>query len=236
MMQYFENRYSADNTVVALAGSMDFEDMVDRIEANCGQWVTTGAVRSYPDLDHAPAAFTDTCDSINQQYLCMVAPSPSMQDDRRYAAGMLAHIFGHHEGSRLYWALVETGLAEEAQCQLDARDGTGEYIAWCCCSPSEAGQCEAVIRDEIDQLVDSLVEDDLLRIRSLAATAVTVAGEMPAGRMQRIGRIMAATGEYRPLEEELDQIQSVSIKDLRSVAEAFPLAPVVTGQIGPPGT
>ena len=65
------------------------------------------------------------------------------------------------------------------------------------------------------------------------ATAATLAGELPAGRMQRLGRIMATTGDYRSLEEELQMIDAVTLDDLRAVAAAFPLTPVVTGRLRP---
>ena len=148
---------------------------------------------------------------------------------------MLAHLVGHYEGSRLYWALVDPGLAEEAQCHFDPRDRAGEFLIWCSCAPRDAEQCHRIVLDELANAVDQLQEDDLLRIRSLAATNLTRAGELAADRMQRLGRILTSTGEYRPLEEELQRIQSVTLDDLRETAEAFPFTPCITGHLTPTG-
>ncbi|MCA9295625.1 MAG: insulinase family protein, partial [Phycisphaerales bacterium] len=41
MRAYFNHRYSADNTVVALAGQVDFDQMVDRLRRDCGHWPRT---------------------------------------------------------------------------------------------------------------------------------------------------------------------------------------------------
>ena len=38
------------------------------------------------------------------------------------------------DGSRFYWALIETGLADEAQAQFNGHDGMGEYCIYCSCS------------------------------------------------------------------------------------------------------
>lgn len=233
MMAYFQQRYSADNTVVSFAGKIDFEAMVDRIKAHCGDWLRTDATRIHTPFEPTPNRFVDIDPSLNRHYGCMVAPAPSLQDNRRYPAMMLAHILGHYEGSRLYWALVEPGMAEEAQCHYDGRDGCGEFIHWICCSPDSATQCEHILLETIDGLIESLNEDDLARVRSLAATSVTIAGEMPAGRMQRLGRLMATVGTYRSLDHELEQIHAVTLEDLLEVATMFPMRPIVAGHRTP---
>ncbi|MFK7959281.1 MAG: M16 family metallopeptidase, partial [Phycisphaerales bacterium] len=115
MMAYFQHRYSADNTVLAMAGKLDFDAMVARVQQHCGHWERTGAVRSHPAFTPGADRFEMTSATINRQYILMACPAPPMGDDRRYAAAMLAQILGDTEGSRLYWALVEPGVADEAQ-------------------------------------------------------------------------------------------------------------------------
>ena len=49
-----------------------------------------------------------------QQYLVQISAGPATDDDDRFAMRMMATIVGDDSGSRLYWELVETGLAESA--------------------------------------------------------------------------------------------------------------------------
>ncbi len=234
MQSYFDHRYSADNTVVACAGAIDFDAFVARINDHCGQWPRTDVARAY---EAPPTPADDMVDvkssQVNRHYQLMITPAPALQDDRRFAAGMLAQILGDAEGSRLYWALVETGLAEEAQAQFDGRDGVGDYLLYFSCDPDQAGAVERVVHEELAKLVDSLDEDDLERQRSKVATAATLASERPAGRMQRLGRQWTYFGEYRPLEWELEQINAVTLADLRAVYDAFPFSPMVTATLRP---
>ncbi|MFK7962091.1 MAG: M16 family metallopeptidase, partial [Phycisphaerales bacterium] len=163
----------------------------------------------------------------------MACPAPPMGDDRRYAAAMLAQILGDTEGSRLYWALVEPGVADEAQAQYDGRDGVGEFIIYASCSPEDAASVEETLQDQAAKLAESITEDDLVRVRSRIATAAALQGELPGGRMRRIGQRWTNLGSYRSLEEELEHIGAVTLDDLRATAAAFPLRGQVIGHLRP---
>ncbi|QOJ17912.1 MAG: insulinase family protein [Phycisphaeraceae bacterium] len=235
MQRYFDDRYSPDNMVVALAGRLDFDARVASLERRCGSWRRTGARREYRPIRFGEGALDRTSDKVNRHYLLMIAPAPSLRDDDRYAAMMLAQVLGDSEGSRLYWALIETGLAEEAQAQYDGRDDTGELYVFATCSPEDAVEVERVVLKEVDGLVASLTEDDLQRVRSKIATGVTVAGERPAGRMKRLGHMWTTQGQYRSLEDELARINMVTLDDLRRVASKHPLTPRLTARLSPAG-
>jgi predicted Zn-dependent peptidase len=233
MLAYFTHRYSADNTVVAAAGRIDFDAMLDRLARECGHWNTTRAARDARPPTALHARFDLKSDSVKRHYTIMLAPAPPQVDDRRYAAAMLTQILGDGEGSRLHWALIETGLADEAQSQYEGRDNAGEFVVYASCSPEMASQVEEVIAREIDALIASLTEDDLQRTRSKIATGATLHSELPAGRMTRLGRLWLTRGEYRSLEDELARINAVTLDDLRNVAKAFPLQPWVVGHLAP---
>ena len=75
-------------------------------------------------------------------------------------------------------------------------------------------------------VVDTLTSDDIAKVVAKAGTAAAVASERPAGRMQRLGSMLITSGQYVSLEEELEAIESLTIKNLQEVAEAFPWDPV----------
>lgn len=233
MMEYFTRRYSADNTVVAIAGQVDFDAAVADIERHCGHWQSTGTQREYVPTHHAQNEFTIELPNVNRHYMLMMCPAPALDDERRYASAMLAQILGDTDGSRLYWSLIDPGLADEAQAQWDGRDRVGDCIVYCSCSPEHAEQVQEVVLKEIDGLVDSLTEDDLQRVRSKTATSATLQGELPGGRMRRLGQLWTYLGRYRSLEDELAKINAVTLDDLREAAEAFPMRPVVIGRLRP---
>ena len=70
-------------------------------------------------------------------------------------------------------------------------------------------------------------------IEPVMPVAVTVGGERPSDRMQRLGARWTLLGDYLPLEEELAQVRAVTLDDLRDVARRYPLEPKTTGILKP---
>lgn len=233
MLAYFTQRYSADNTVVACAGRVDFEALVAQIGARCGSWKPTAPSRLARPFSSTPVDFTDRHESATRAYLMCAAPAPGLDDPRRYAAGVLMHILGGGDGSRFHWALIETGLAEEADAGHDPRDGLGAFIISASCEHDARGEVESIIRREIRQLGPDLTEDELIRAKRKIATAVVLAGERPAGRMMRIGALWTAQRLHRSLEAEMATIEALTLDDLRRCLLDFPPTPVMVARLEP---
>lgn len=233
MREYFEYRYSADNTVVAMAGRLDFDAACDEIERACGHWSSTGARRMPGGPTPPDRSFEMRDKKVNRAYMLSAWAGPGAEDDRRYAASLLTTVLGGADNSRFHWALIETGLAESADAGFEPRDGCGDMFAFVCCDPERREEIAAIVDRELAGLADSLCDDDLEKIRCKAATGVTVAGERPGGRMQRLGRQWMYQARYTTLEEELARINRVTVADLRSLLRDFPLRPRTLGWLMP---
>ncbi|MEO0511863.1 MAG: pitrilysin family protein [Planctomycetota bacterium] len=223
MRSYFESRYSADNTTVALAGAVDFDRAVDWIGEVCGSWQTTGPGRGPAKTEFEPSELALTSERVSRGYLLWLAPGPGVASADRYASALLMQVLGGSDNSRLHWSLIETGLAEEAQASMESHDGVGDQFIYASGDPERLGEIRGVVEREAAGLAASLTEDDLEKLRSRFATAFTVGGERPGDRMQRIGRRWATLGEYTTLEQELEKIRAVTLDDLRRVASTYPL-------------
>lgn len=233
MREYFQRRYSADNTTVALAGDFEFDRAVDQIASLCGSWERTNATRDEVEPPAHAQSFTAKDERVHRCYQLMLTPAPSAQDERRYAAAMLAMALGDSDNSRLYWSLVDPGLADEASVAYDPHDHAGNYLVYTSSDPERADEVWAIVERELEDAVASVTAEDLERIRNKAATGATVAGERPGGRMQRLGRLWTYLKEYRSLEDELAAINAVTLDDVHAVYEAYPFQPRAFGRMLP---
>jgi len=233
MMAYFDERYSADNTVLSVSGRLDFDRVCDAAEALCGDWPTTGAARDSDRPETGAGGFEMSKEGVNRVYLLGLAPGPSGQDEDRYAAALAAQVLGAGDNSRLHWALVEEGIAEEAQAAWDGHDGCGDYFVFASCDPDRVDRVWGTIVDEARSLSDSVEAEDLERLRVRLATGATLSGERPGDRMQRLGRNWMTRRAYLTLEEELSMIEAVTVEDVRATLARFPVEPTTWGRLGP---
>lgn len=233
MREYFERRYSPDNIVVAAAGKFDIDKLVDDVTAIAGDWQPTGAERDYamPDLGVHDVSMPD--EKVTRHYVEMLCPAPSSQDDRRYAASVMADVIGDDEGSRLYWALVDPGLADEADMVYYPQDQHGCFAASASCDPKRAEQVEKLLIDTIDAYTDSIDEHEIERSKNKLATQLILRSENPNGCMRSIGGQWLYRGEYLPLDQQLSRLTAVSADDVRSLLADMPMHPRTTVRLGP---
>ncbi len=231
MSTYFFNRYAADNMVLAVAGPIDFEKVKLEAERLCGQWPRGKPGRIQTPFTPTPSEFTHVMPNTNRAYLGMMMPAPALGDSRRYASSLISQIVGDKEGSKFYWSLVETGLAEEASCSYEGRDGVGEYLVFAACENQNVAKVEKRLRAEMEKLGEALQQEELDRARARIATEIALASERPSGRMHRLGSQWAYGLPPIPIEIEMERIEKLTLNDLRQCLQEFPLKPAVVGRM-----
>ena len=233
MRTYFDARYSPDRIVVSASGKLDFDRLVEDIEKACGAWKATGAVRIYKDADIVGGRELMTGEDVTRHYMAMMTPGPSAQDDLRYAAKVLTDVIGDTEGSRLYWKLVDTGLAEEADLAYFPHDGVGSFFAYASCDADRSAEVEEIMMETIHDFVGSIDEGEIQRAKNKLATEATLAGESVGGRMRGMGGQWVYLGEYTPLAKELDLLMNVTSDDLRALMSEFDFSKRMVVELGP---
>ena len=150
MRSYFEKRYNPANIVVAAAGRIDFDALIADVENLCGGWAASDAPRVPGEFTITESQLSVTDDTLHRSYLGLLTPAPSIQSPQRFAARVLADILGDSEGSRLYWALIDPGLAEDADLNYQPQDGSGVFSVFATCEPGRAEKVEATLLQTLD--------------------------------------------------------------------------------------
>jgi len=233
MMAYFKQRYSPNNMVVSMTGKVDFSRCVDQIAEATASWTPAEVHRDYTDNTPQSGQTHLTREAANMHYVVAMANAPSAQDDRRYTAAVLSHVLGDVDGSRMYWKLIDTGLADEAEMSHHSFDQTGVNLFYLSCSPGRAEQAEAVFDDVLKTAGENLTDAEVERAASKMAMDLTLQNERPAGRMMALGGQWLYLNEYLPLEDEIQRVTSIRADDLRELLEAYPFEPRTTVRMSP---
>ena len=233
MRYYFSHRYSANNITVAAAGQIDFDRFVKDIEKAAGHWQPTDVKRGYDSHHPQPGQSTIQDEKLNRFYMAMMCPAPTSQDPRRYAAKVLADVLGDTDGSRLYWALVDPGLADEADFTYYPQDQIGSFIAFASCDPDRASEVELLLMRTLDQYIEGIDEAEIQRAKNKLATQATLQDESPSGRMRSLGMQWTYLGQYTPLATELERLMAVTASDVRQLVTEMPFHPRKILRLGP---
>ncbi|MGC9259654.1 MAG: M16 family metallopeptidase [Phycisphaerae bacterium] len=234
MQSYFDARYGPGNMVLAVAGKMDFAELVRLAEQKCGQWKHLDVQRQYPAAEIKGGVRHIVDPKLKRHYVAMICPGPSAQHEGRYAAQVLSDVIGDHDGSRFYWALVEPGLADEADFSFYPHDGAGSFFAYASCDPARAQQVAEILRSELQRIVlHGLADSELSRSKNKIATAAVLQGELPLGRMRNICARWIYNHEYKTLEEDLQLLEGVNGAAIKKVIQEFPFHPITTTTLGP---
>ncbi len=234
MLDYFKQRYSPSNITLAVTGKVDWEALIDKANQACSQW------KDYPvGRDKPPATGTGNKESITdkkllREHIGMISPAPSAQDESRYAAAVMATILGDVTGSRLYYALVEPAIAEEASCSYEPMDGTGIFYTFICTTPDKAEKALQIAKNEYDQFIkQGPTEQEIQAARNKIASGATLKGELPMGRLTALGFDWVYRKEYKPLSEEIERILSVEPAQVHELSRQFDLNATSVLTLGP---
>jgi predicted Zn-dependent peptidase len=235
MYEYFRRRYVAPNIIVSVAGHFDWPEVVKLVEKHCGGWEAGPVGRR--GLVEAPGSGTVkvmTREKVAQEYVVMMSPGPSAASPLRHAADLLGMAIGDDSGSRLYWALIDPGLADSADCSFHEYDHTGVFYTSYSCEPEKTKSDLEIIRGVLKSVQeDGITEEELSQARNKLLSRVVRSGERPKGRMIAIGSHWTYQGEYRSVDDELRAYEAVTLADVRKVLERYPLPQVTILTLGP---
>jgi predicted Zn-dependent peptidase len=235
MQAYFDRRYVASNITVAVAGNFHWDDAVEVIDKHCGLWPTGTASRPIvKPAEPRRLLKVITKEKLNQEQAYLLAPAPAADSIQRYAADALAMIIGDSSGSRLYWALIDPGLAESADMNFQDHEGTGTYFISFSCEPENTQNILAIIQEILREVQNEGVSDEELAVaKSKILSRVVRSSERPKGRMQALGIGWTYLRTYRSVDEELQNFDAVSLKDIRNVLDQYPFDQLTVLALGP---
>jgi predicted Zn-dependent peptidase len=233
--EYHRQHYHPSNVVVAAAGNLTHDQMVELVGSRLGNLNGKRPDRIEPSFAPVEPVIGEFR-STEQAHLVLGGRALARDDDDRYALSVVNQALGGGMSSRLFQEVREKrGLAYSVYSYRVAFDGTGALGVYAGTSPDRAHETLAVIRGELDRLVaDGLPEDELLAAKGHLRGSTALSLETSSSRMHRLGRSELTTDEVPSVDELVAAIDAVTVEDAnRVIQRVFADEPRVLAVVGP---
>lgn len=218
---YMEQQYNPANTVLAVAGNIDHQEVIDLVEKATRDW------QPRKPLDWEPVSNGVSFPVVqveqrrsDQSHVCIALPGLSLNDPDRYNLAMLNVIFGDGMSSRLFLNLrEEQGLTYDVNSTIQNFRDCGSLVIYCGVEPKKSRKAIQGVMDEMKGLHKEPGEQELHKAKEYAKGRLllrmedtrTVTGWLAVQEMLQ--------GKVSTPEEVVQLIDAVTPEDVARVAQ-----------------
>jgi len=229
ILQHWRRHYRPGCLVVAAAGKVDHDRLVERLSALDGQPPKPSALRRGSTMINPRGALLMQPLPLEQSTAVLAFPSPGIFDARRYPLGLLSLILGGGMSSRLFVEIRERrGLTYGIDAGETPYSDAGFWSVEWQCAPGKLTQILELVRATLAEVAaHGITEDELARAKGQMCGQTALSYEGPGSRMSRLG-VNAILGDNRTLGELLRGFDRVTPEQVRAEAELlFTLPPTL---------
>ncbi|MCA9837607.1 MAG: insulinase family protein [Trueperaceae bacterium] len=234
MQAYFDKRYAPNNMVLSLSGNYDWQAMLNLVNELSQSWKAQVTERRFPGFKPSLGEMTRQDEKLKRAHVAFYAPGLSAQDEARYAAFLLSNCIGDSSGSRLYWALLDKGLVDNAYFYHDSNDGLGVYQGYLSAEPERLAEVTRIFIDTLlDVETNGLLAEEWERAQRKLATSLTLRAETPYGRLMSLGPNFLYGNDYQSVDELVEKIFATRLESALELLARKPFSNLFTYTLTP---
>jgi predicted Zn-dependent peptidase len=217
---YHRARYTGANIVVAAAGNLEHDGIVEltRRHIEPPDSPGEGGPLEAPEVDGAHVAFQQK--DTEQFHIAFGAPGIDRSDDRRYALTILDAVFGGSTSSRLFREVREKrGLAYAVGSYTQQYVDSGLIGLYVGTREDNVEEACGIIGRELASIhTDGITDDELNRAKEHVKGRMVLSSESTAARMGRIGKAVLFDTPLLTLDELIERIDTVTSDEVAELA------------------
>ena len=239
---YYKKRYLPQDIVVAIAGNIKHQKVVDHvIRAMSQDGFLDTPKEAFKLRSNSPARRSQNREigvmnrKTEQAHLFLGMPGVARDDHRRFAMGVLSAALGGGMSSRLFQEIREKrGLAYSVYSYAQQYAGSGFIGFYAGCNPSKATEVVSIMRDVLhDVASNGLTHEELIRAQGAVRGALVLSQEDTGSRMSRIGKSELVYGEIMTFDQILKAVADVTSADIRALADEILHSAPTLAVVGP---
>jgi predicted Zn-dependent peptidase len=220
---YHDTRYAPTSIVVAAAGNLEHEQVVElagvSLQADGGEpAIVNGRA---PRRRAGKVAFQSK--ETEQYHICLGGLGIRRDDERRFALSVLDAVLGGSTSSRLFQEVREKrGLAYSIYSWASHYRDTGQLGVYVGTRKENVSEAMKVIGAELGRLqADSITEEELTRAREHVKGRIVLSMESTANRMHRLGRSVLTGMPLLSPDEVIARLDAVDRDQIHALAQEF---------------
>jgi len=218
---YMDVHYTAENIVIAAAGSFDEDALIAELEDKFSS-VPHGTRQPVPA--YAPnggVSFSFTEKDAEQVHTVLVFPGAALSTDESFTLAVLSNILGGSMSSRLFRHIrEERGLCYSVYSYPTTYRGIGSLAIYVASTEKQAEEALRLIFAELDDLMQNgVTEAEFVRCRQQLRGSYALGMESASAHMNAIGKTALLVGTAYDLEETLGRIGSVTKEQVQDMIE-----------------
>lgn len=237
---YYKKKYLPENLVVAVAGNIKHERVVERVSALLGDFLDSSAkpaaLRPTKKIRAAGKGEIGLIYRKSEQANVLLGfPSIDRNDERRFALSVLTSALGGGMSSRLFQEVREKrGLAYSVYASMQQFAGAGILSLYAGCNPEKTTEVTSIFREVLgDVMTTGLSAEELERAKGQVAGSMVLGQEDTGSRMVRIGKSELVYGEIKSMDEILANVRAVDDAAIAELASEIFSAQPTLAIVGP---
>ena len=222
---FFEHTYRAPNLLIAAAGDIDHDHLMDLLAPVLDKLPTGTSPAPNPWSGATPRSFTlnQSRKGLQQANLILGFPACGHAHPDRTALNLLSQILGGGMSSRLFMELREKqGLCYQVGSYMTHYHGTGALQVMASCAADKAPELVRRSIAECRRLAEgSTTEDELERAKLQTRTSLVFSQESTSARMFTLAHQALHMDRVRSLDEQIAEIDAVDLDQLNRVAREY---------------
>jgi predicted Zn-dependent peptidase len=217
---YHRARYTGGNIVVAAAGNLDHEQIVELTKRHIEPPAASGGGGTHepPEVDGAEVAFQQK--DTEQFHIAFGAPGIDRSDDRRYALTIIDTVFGGSTSSRLFREVREKrGLAYAVGSYTQQYVDSGLIGLYVGTREDNVEEACGIIGRELASIhSDGITDEELIRAKEHVKGRMVLSSESTGARMGRIGKAVLFDTPLLTIDELIERIDAVTGDEVAELA------------------
>ena len=217
---YLERNYRAPDMVVAAAGAVDHQAVVDEVERRFSKF--SGPAAAAPESARFVGGSCIETRDLEQVHVALAMPGVPQRDPSLFSLQVFTTVLGGGMSSRLFQEVREIrGLCYSIYAFHAPYSDTGMFGLYAGTDANDVPELMKVVVDELTNAVDTITEREIGRAKAQMKAGLLMALESSSSRTEQLARQMFIWDRPIPLEELVARIENVTVESVCAAGKAL---------------